>query len=255
MPPGFPKGQTAYTSAKVIVARSFPPPGLTYRYAKRPFDPVESEHGTHVAGHRGRRPRHDGRGRLRPGDRVRDRAARIPRQLPHRDDPDERRRSRRQLTRDRGGDRAGREGRDERDQHLVRRAGHDAVARHRRPGDRRSRRRWQSCRWSRPETTSTRSASAPLDLRPRRRRPSRSPPRRRAARSPTSRLPGRRRTRCSSSPTSPPRESRSSRRCRATSGSGTRSTARAWPHRTSPARPRCSCSGIPAGRSRRSSPR
>ncbi len=50
MPPGFPKGQTAYTSAKVIVARSFPPPGLRYRYAKRPFDPVESEHGTHVAG-------------------------------------------------------------------------------------------------------------------------------------------------------------------------------------------------------------
>jgi subtilisin family serine protease len=50
MPPGFPKGQTAYTSAKVIVARSFPPPGLKYRYAKLPFDPVESEHGTHVAG-------------------------------------------------------------------------------------------------------------------------------------------------------------------------------------------------------------
>ena len=50
MPAGFPKGQAAYTTAKVIVARSFPPPGLKYRYAKRPFDPVESEHGTHVAG-------------------------------------------------------------------------------------------------------------------------------------------------------------------------------------------------------------
>jgi subtilisin family serine protease len=50
MPPGFPKGQTAYTTAKVIVARSFPAPGLKYRYAKRPFDPVESEHATHVAG-------------------------------------------------------------------------------------------------------------------------------------------------------------------------------------------------------------
>jgi len=50
MPPGFPKGQKAYTTAKVIVARSFPPPGLKYRYAKVPFDPVESEHGTHVAG-------------------------------------------------------------------------------------------------------------------------------------------------------------------------------------------------------------
>ena len=50
MPPGFPKGNAAYTSAKVIVARAFPPPGLKYRYAKLPFDPVESEHGTHVAG-------------------------------------------------------------------------------------------------------------------------------------------------------------------------------------------------------------
>jgi subtilisin family serine protease len=49
-PPGFPKGNTAYTSAKVIVARSFPPPGLKDRYGKRPFDPLESEHGTHVAG-------------------------------------------------------------------------------------------------------------------------------------------------------------------------------------------------------------
>jgi subtilisin family serine protease len=50
MPAGFPKGQTAFTTAKVIVARSFPPPRLRYRYAKLPFDPVESEHGTHVAG-------------------------------------------------------------------------------------------------------------------------------------------------------------------------------------------------------------
>jgi subtilisin family serine protease len=50
MPRGFPKGNTAYTDAKVIVARAFPPPGLKYRYGKLPFDPVESEHGTHVAG-------------------------------------------------------------------------------------------------------------------------------------------------------------------------------------------------------------
>jgi subtilisin family serine protease len=50
MPRGFPKGNTAYTDAKVIVARSFPPPGLKDRYATLPFDPVESEHGTHVAG-------------------------------------------------------------------------------------------------------------------------------------------------------------------------------------------------------------
>ena len=50
MPPGFPKGNRAYTTAKVIAARAFPPPDLKYRYAKLPFDPAESEHGTHVAG-------------------------------------------------------------------------------------------------------------------------------------------------------------------------------------------------------------
>jgi subtilisin family serine protease len=49
-PPGFPKGQTAYTTPKVIVARAFPPPGSTYAPAKLPFDQEESEHGTHVAG-------------------------------------------------------------------------------------------------------------------------------------------------------------------------------------------------------------
>jgi subtilisin family serine protease len=50
MPPGYPKGNSAYTTAKVIVARSFPPAGASWRYAKLPFDPTESEHGTHVAG-------------------------------------------------------------------------------------------------------------------------------------------------------------------------------------------------------------
>jgi subtilisin family serine protease len=50
MPAGFPKGNTAYTSAKVIVARAFPPPGATWKYASRPFDPSMSEHATHVAG-------------------------------------------------------------------------------------------------------------------------------------------------------------------------------------------------------------
>ncbi|HSB38877.1 MAG TPA: S8 family serine peptidase, partial [Gaiellaceae bacterium] len=50
MPPGFPKGQRGYTSAKVIAARSFPPAGASWRYAKLPFDPQESEHATHVAG-------------------------------------------------------------------------------------------------------------------------------------------------------------------------------------------------------------
>ena len=50
MPPGFPKGNTAFTTAKVIVARSFPAPETTWKYAKLPFDPAESEHATHVAG-------------------------------------------------------------------------------------------------------------------------------------------------------------------------------------------------------------
>jgi subtilisin family serine protease len=49
-PPGFPKGQAAYTTAKVIVARAFPAPGTTWRNARKPFDPVWSSHATHVAG-------------------------------------------------------------------------------------------------------------------------------------------------------------------------------------------------------------
>ena len=50
LPAGYPRGQRAYTSAKVIVARSFAPPGTRWRYARRPFDPTGSDHGTHVAG-------------------------------------------------------------------------------------------------------------------------------------------------------------------------------------------------------------
>ena len=50
MPAGFPKGNRSFTTAKVIVARAFPPPGATWKYAARPFDPAESEHATHVAG-------------------------------------------------------------------------------------------------------------------------------------------------------------------------------------------------------------
>ena len=49
-PSGFPKGNTRFTTAKVIVARSFPPPTPKWRNAALPFDPVHSEHGTHVAG-------------------------------------------------------------------------------------------------------------------------------------------------------------------------------------------------------------
>ncbi len=50
MPAGFPKGQRAYTTAKVIVARAFPPPRPAWRHASKPFDPDFSSHGTHVAG-------------------------------------------------------------------------------------------------------------------------------------------------------------------------------------------------------------
>jgi subtilase family protein len=49
-PPGFPKGQTAFTTPKVIVARAFPPRAPHHANAGRPFDPELSEHGTHVAG-------------------------------------------------------------------------------------------------------------------------------------------------------------------------------------------------------------
>ena len=50
MPAGYPKGQTAYTTAKVIVARAFPPARPAWKHASKPFDPEMSSHGTHVAG-------------------------------------------------------------------------------------------------------------------------------------------------------------------------------------------------------------
>lgn len=50
MPPGFPKGNTSFTSAKVIVARAFAPPTNSWKYARAPYDPTFSEHATHVAG-------------------------------------------------------------------------------------------------------------------------------------------------------------------------------------------------------------
>ena len=49
-PAGFPKGNKSYTTPKVIVARAFAPPATTWKYARLPFDPVHSFHGTHVAG-------------------------------------------------------------------------------------------------------------------------------------------------------------------------------------------------------------
>jgi subtilisin family serine protease len=50
MPPGFPKGQVKYTTAKVIVARSFPPAGTKQPSARLAFAPDDDLHGTHVAG-------------------------------------------------------------------------------------------------------------------------------------------------------------------------------------------------------------
>lgn len=50
MPPGFPKGQKRFTTAKVVVARSFPPSGWRNASARLAFDADESPHGTHVAG-------------------------------------------------------------------------------------------------------------------------------------------------------------------------------------------------------------
>jgi subtilisin family serine protease len=49
-PAGFPKGQPAYATPKVIVARAFPPASPTWKHASKPFDPEHSSHGTHVAG-------------------------------------------------------------------------------------------------------------------------------------------------------------------------------------------------------------
>jgi subtilisin family serine protease len=49
-PAGFPKGNTAYTTPKVIVARAFASPSTSWKYASAPFDPQLSEHATHVAG-------------------------------------------------------------------------------------------------------------------------------------------------------------------------------------------------------------
>ncbi len=49
-PPGFPKGQTRFTTPKVIVQRTFAPASPAYGSANTPFDPKESFHATHVAG-------------------------------------------------------------------------------------------------------------------------------------------------------------------------------------------------------------
>ncbi len=48
-PPGFPKGQTSYTTPKVIAARAYPGPG-SGKAGRLPLDRTASFHGTHVAG-------------------------------------------------------------------------------------------------------------------------------------------------------------------------------------------------------------
>ncbi|MGH2933762.1 MAG: S8 family serine peptidase [Gaiellaceae bacterium] len=49
-PPGFPKGNTAFTTPKVIVARAFAPAQPAWKNASLPFDPSLSDHATNVAG-------------------------------------------------------------------------------------------------------------------------------------------------------------------------------------------------------------
>jgi len=50
MPAGFPKGQTRFTTAKVIVARVFAPKSATAASARVAFSDDDISHGTHVAG-------------------------------------------------------------------------------------------------------------------------------------------------------------------------------------------------------------
>lgn len=49
-PSGYPKGNSTYATAKVIVARAFAASGLDYEYVSLPVDPSYSSHGTYVAG-------------------------------------------------------------------------------------------------------------------------------------------------------------------------------------------------------------
>ena len=140
-PAGFPKGNTAYTTPKVIVARAFAPASETWKYGNTPFDPQFSDHATHVAGIAAG---DHGTIATAPTGRVtalRRRPRRVPRQLQGVDRPDEGLRPRRELARDRRRDRAGGEGRHGRDQPLARRARGGAQPRHRREGARRRRRR------------------------------------------------------------------------------------------------------------------
>ena len=253
MPPGYPKGQTAYTTAKVIVARAFAPAGTTWKYALKPFDPVESGHATHVAGIAA------GNAGTNTGqpDRLGRRAARLPRQLQGAQRPDSGRGSRRQRRGDRGRDRGRRQGRHERDQPLDRRAGGGAVARPRRARDRRGggRRRHPRDRGrERLRRLRPRLGRLPRDSVDRDHRGGGDDPERGRALDLAgfSSARARPRSRCASSRTSARPASRSSPPSRV---AGSRCPAPRWRRRRSPARPHSSASGIRTGRSRRSRPR
>ena len=255
MPAGYPKGQTAYTTAKVIVARAFPP-----RSRRRGSTPRSRSTPRLVARHARRRDRRRQRQhtrRRRP--HLGRRAARVPRQLQGADDPDRRgRRPRRQLAGARRRDRGRGRGRHGRDQHVARRARDRAVARHRRRA--RSQRRPSAgvvsvvaagndyADFGRGSVGSP--GASPLPRSP-------SAPSRRAARG--------RHVVASFSSSGPTPLSLQLKPEVSAPGVGILSSipaaairrhrARAWPPRTSPAPPRCSCSGTRPGRPRRSSRR
>ena len=149
MPPGFPKGNTPFTTAKVIAARAFSPPTNTWKYAKHPVRPGAV---------RARDPRRRDRRRQllarrdpRPRPALRGRPARVSRQLQGADRPDRELRPERQRARDRRRDRGGRPRRHGRDQPLARRGGDRAEPRPRRHRDQRGRRRRRRARDRRRE--------------------------------------------------------------------------------------------------------
>ena len=248
MPAGFPKGNTAFTTAKVIVARAFAPPSPKWKYATLPFDPEDTRARHARRGHRRGRPRHARRRSSRrsrcpgiaPAAYIGNyKALTVPTAVL---------RSRRQRARDREGDRAGGRGRDGRDQPVARRAGDRAVARHRRQGDRRRRRRRRRPvhrRRQRGRRRGKGSVGSPGE---------------RAARDHRrrvhdgSRRPGRRDRRLlvdradavlAAAQAGRDRAGRQHPLVAAASRAGRSSAARAWPRRTSPARPRCSSSAHP----------
>ena len=133
-PPGFPKGPDEATTPKVIVQRTFAPGSPATASTRRsPFDPEKGRSTPRTSPGSPPATTAPQAGNAPPLGR---RAERVPRQLQGADDPDAGLRPRRQLGRDRRGDRGGRRRRDGRDQPLARRARGRAVARHRRHGDR-----------------------------------------------------------------------------------------------------------------------